>query len=218
MLLTTSNSKIEKSAKAGIPTVIMHLLPADLGGKNVCPKASEGCKAACLNTAGRGKFSNVQEARRKRTQLFHDDKFAFYEALRTELSKLKPGTAVRLNGTSDIDHQQWAKKIFDKTFFEMFPKLTFYDYTKRGDMAKKYKGQRYYLLFSRSEDNEKECIELLKQKVNVAVVFRELPETWNGFKVIDGDLTDGRFLDEQGVVVGLKAKGLAKKDTTGFVL
>lgn len=116
MLLTKSNSKIEKSNAAGIPTVIMHLLPADLSGRNVCPKASQGCRAACLNTAGRGRFSTVQAARARRTQLFHDDKFAFYEQLTKELKRLKPGTAVRLNGTSDIDHQQWYKKIYGQIY------------------------------------------------------------------------------------------------------
>jgi len=56
--------------------------------------------------------------------------------------------------------------------------------------------------------------------VNVAVVFRNkiLPETYLGYKVINGDKTDLRFLDEKGVIVGLYAKGKATKDTTGFVI
>ena len=37
-------------------------------------------------------------------------------------------------------------------------------------------------------------------------------------KVIDGDEHDMRFLDEPNVVVGLKAKGKAKKDSSGFVI
>jgi hypothetical protein len=53
---------------------------------------------------------------------------------------------------------------------------------------------------------------------NVAVVFDELPTHWKGFKVIDGDENDLRYMDERGVVVGLKAKGKAKKDTIGFVV
>ena len=51
------------------------------------------------------------------------------------------------------------------------------------------------------------------------MVFRnELPTHWNGFPVINGDENDLRFLDPKGVVVGLKAKGKAKTDTTGFVV
>ena len=47
----------------------------------------------------------------------------------------------------------------------------------------------------------------------------ELPVSWNGFGVIDGDTHDLRFLDRHklGLVIGLRAKGRAKKDTHGFV-
>ncbi len=54
---------------------------------------------------------------------------------------------------------------------------------------------------------------------NIAVVFRKsLPKTFKGFKVINGDNHDLRFVDGSGVIVGLTAKGKAKKDTTGFVI
>ena len=36
--------------------------------------------------------------------------------------------------------------------------------------------------------------------------------------VINGDKTDMRFKDPVGVIVGLKAKGKARKDTSGFVI
>ena len=36
--------------------------------------------------------------------------------------------------------------------------------------------------------------------------------------MIVGTETDLRFLDEQGVVVGLVAKGKAKKDNSGFTI
>jgi hypothetical protein len=54
--------------------------------------------------------------------------------------------------------------------------------------------------------------------MNVAVVFDTLPTTYLGRPVVNGDDTDLRFLDPQGVVVGLKAKGRAKKDTSGFTV
>lgn len=85
-------------------------------------------------------------------------------------------------------------------------------------MALKYYGSPYYLVFSRSEDNEEDCLDLLSKFINVAIVFRELPKTYKGYKVVDGDLTDGRFLDEYGVIIGLRAKGDAKKDKSGFVV
>ena len=59
---------------------------------------------------------------------------------------------------------------------------------------------------------------------NVAVVFRDkIPKSYKGYEVIDGDDSDLRFLDkfkswETGGIVGLKAKGPAKKDKSGFVV
>lgn len=53
--------------------------------------------------------------------------------------------------------------------------------------------------------------------MNVAAVFHKLPETWLGYPVMDGDDSDLRFLDPKGHIVGLKSKGQAKHDTSGFV-
>jgi len=53
--------------------------------------------------------------------------------------------------------------------------------------------------------------------MNVAVVFDRLPEEYMGKPVFNADDTDLRFLDPKGVILGLKAKGRAKKDTSGFV-
>ena len=54
---------------------------------------------------------------------------------------------------------------------------------------------------------------------NKAVVFNgDMPKIFKGMKVIDGDKTDMRFLDRSNRVVGLKAKGKARKDTSGFVI
>jgi hypothetical protein len=77
---------------------------------------------------------------------------------------------------------------------------------------------RYHVTFSRSETNDADCILVLKNGGNVAVVFSgELPASWYGFPVVDGDETDGRPNDARGVVVGLTAKGKAKRDASGFV-
>ena len=55
---------------------------------------------------------------------------------------------------------------------------------------------------------------------NIAVVFdtkkgEDLPPSFWGFDVIDGDKSDLRFLDADNVVVGLRSKGKAKKAPTG---
>jgi hypothetical protein len=100
--------------------------------------------------------------------------------------------------------------------------VMFYDYTpnpKRmiqflnGELPK-----NYHLTFSRKEDNQQFVELIVSMGGNVAVVFDELPQTYLGKKVINGDETDLRFLDEKGVIVGLKAKGDGKKDESGFVV
>jgi hypothetical protein len=77
----------------------------------------------------------------------------------------------------------------------------------------------YHLTFSRKENNQAMVELIAKMGGNVAVVFADkLPATYLGKPVIDGDETDLRFLDGKGVIVGLKAKGKAKKDESGFVV
>ena len=77
----------------------------------------------------------------------------------------------------------------------------------------------YHLTFSRSESNQAHCEIIAKLGGNVACVFRnELPSTWQGKRVINGDESDLRFRDPKGCIVGLVEKGRAKKDETGFVL
>ena len=76
---------------------------------------------------------------------------------------------------------------------------------------------------SRKENNEEDCLEALRNGRNVAAVFstkkgEALPKTYKGYEVIDGDLHDVRYKDKQGVVVGLRAKGDARKDQSGFVI
>lgn len=199
----------------------MHLSPHKVNsyGKNVCGHASNGCASACLNTAGRGAFSNVRNARIKKTDYFFENKQEFLTTLSNELRKAnnKP-SAVRLNGTSDLDFISLLRVKLGVDVFTEMPNLKFYDYTKNLKRAMKYLGTDYHLTFSRSETNDAECLEYLRAGGQVAVVFDKLPDTWHGFKVIDGDDDDLRYLDMGGVVIGLKAKGKAKYDTSGFVV
>ena len=79
--------------------------------------------------------------------------------------------------------------------------------------------KNYHLTFSMHETNYDDCMEVLNKGGNVAMVFRnQLPETYKGFQVVNGDESDLRFLDSRNTIVGLKAKGKAKKDMTGFVV
>ena len=221
MKLLSNGKTNAKIAKNPINSYIMHLSPhkENSHGKNVCGHASNGCASACLNTAGRGAFSNVRNARIKKTDYLFDDMNSFLATLSSELRKAnnKP-SAVRLNGTSDLDFISLLQVKLGVDVLAEMPNLKFYDYTKNLKRALKYLGTDYHLTFSRSESNDAECLEYLRAGGQVAVVFDKLPETWHGFNVIDGDDDDLRYLDMGGVVIGLKAKGKAKKDTSGFVV
>jgi hypothetical protein len=221
-LLTLGNTKTVKGEAMGYQTYIMHLAPSTLSGYNTCPMASTGCAAACLNTAWRGRFTTTQEARIRKTKWFFEDRETFMAQLVKDITTAirKAGRegfvpVFRLNGTSDIRWETVPVGGF-RNIMEMFPTVTFYDYTKlqnRRDLP-----FNYHLTFSRSEENYAAVDMMMAAGYNVAIVFNELPAVYNGYTVIDGTETDLRFLDEKGVVVGLLAKGKAKKDVSGFTV
>ena len=224
-LLGISNTKTLKGEKQGYRTYIMHLAPSTLSGYQVCPMASLGCSTACLNLSGMGRFSNVQAARVAKTRHFFEDRPAFMQQLVREVraavkssQKLGLTPVFRLNGTSDIRWEMIpvlgdALPTAYANIMMMFPQVQFYDYTKIPN--RRNVPSNYHLTFSRSETNHQDVI--LSQN-NVAVVFDVLPATYLGRTVIDGTETDLRFLDPQNVVVGLKANGKAKQDTSGFTV
>jgi hypothetical protein len=97
---------------------------------------------------------------------------------------------------------------FNKTLFELFPDVQFYDYTK--DYIKleyRNKPKNYHFTYSFSGYNWDKCRKFLDSGINVAMVFKNaLPLTYQGYKVINGDLSDERYLDKKGVIVGLRYK------------
>jgi hypothetical protein len=232
-LLTTQNSKTIKGEKYGYKTFILYMAPNTINdeGKNLCPMATNGCIISCLYKAGMGKFSNVQKARINKANYFIRNRVSFMNDLYFDVllaqviaSRENLIPVFRLNGTTDI---QWENiKIKDnKNIFQLFPNLQFYDYTKIVNRLNKNLPENYNLVFSYSKeldyytDIDNFSIKLLKKNINIAVVFRkELPKTYLGFPVINGDENDLRFNDHTGVIIGLTAKGYAKKDKTGFVI
>jgi len=201
-------------------TAILYLEPDEI----LCPHASKGCMAACLKSSGRMGMHMAENARLRRTGLWHKHRDAFLYMLTQEIEKFikkaeRKGLTpvVRLNGTSDIVWE--AVRLDDgQTIFERFASVQFYDYTPNKYRLSRQLPPNYHLTFSLKEDNKRQALDALSEGHNVAVVFRkELPKQWHGFKVIDGDKHDLRFLDGQNVVVGLKAKGKARKDESGFV-
>ena len=234
-LLSVGNPKTLKGMAQGYNTYILHLAPHTLSGKNTCPKATAGCAAACLNTAGRGGMfkrgentNTIQQARIRKTQLFYSDRDQFMALLVADITlaikqskRLGLIPVFRLNGTSDLSWEKYTLKGSDKNVFEMFDNIQFYDYTKI--LGRKFQDiANYHLTFSAADGNDVDVLKAIAQGYNIATVFglkktEAMPESYNGLPVFNGDDSDLRFLDPKGVIVGLYAKGKAKKDTTGFV-
>jgi hypothetical protein len=225
LTLPSGQAKMAKSAKSGVYLpYIMHLSPSDESGFNTCPMATDGCRSGCLTTTFRMADSKSVRARIARTHLFFKERARFFDQLISEISKAERKAnregkklIMRLNGTSDIRWEIY-KAIDNRTIFEVFPNVTFYDYTKIPN--RKIDGiPNYSLTFSRAEKNHHHTQRAIDNGFNVAAVFRNaIPSTWNGLPVIDGDLHDLRIEDPKGVIIGLKAKGKAKYDRTGFVI
>jgi hypothetical protein len=222
-LLSTANTKTMKGEKYGYKTYILHLAPSLISGFQTCPKASAGCAAACLNKAGMGAFSNVQQARINRTKMFFEDRFNFMLQLVKEIKSAKKKAdkeglklLVRLNGTSDINFIKIRVGDY-RNLFEMFPDVQFYDYTKLIVNSETIPSN-YHLTFSKSESNDRDVSAAIRNGLNVAVVFDKLPKTYLGRPVVSGDESDIRINDPKNVIVGLLAKGPAKRDQSGFVV
>ena len=229
-LLTVQNAKTSKGEPLGYLTGILYLVPSDGSGLgNLCPNASPGCRAACLYSAGRGVMQPIIDGRMRKTRLFFDNASRFVDALAGDVARLERRAAkrgltpcVRLNGTSDVPWER-MRGTDGRTLMEAFPHVQFYDYTKRPDRALRW--PNYHLTFSRSECNDAQAMRELESGRNVAVVFdtrkgEPLPLFWRGYRVVDGDTHDLRFLnadDVCAVVIGLRAKGKAKHDGSGFV-
>ena len=232
-LLSKGNTNA-KTAKNNLDTFILYLAPATQNSKGaeLCPHRTAGCTAACLFTAGRGKFGSVKNARVNKTEYFLSDPKTFLAQLALELiainkryKKQNKKAAIRLNGTTDRDFLYLLGKKSGLNWEEL-TSLVFYDYTKTLKKAQRYSRTNYIHAFSRSEDNEAQAIQYLQEGGIVAAVFADtLPDNWKGFVVWDGDKSDDLMLDAaketskgNGIVLGLKAKGDARKDNSGFVI
>ena len=247
LLNIDANAKTVKGQKKGYMTAILYLAPWKLSGYQVCPMAEiAGCVGDCLNTAGRGgmaradadtvtidghtvKLNAIQKARIARTKMFMEDRVTFMYQLVKEIEKAyvrahKKGLelVVRLNGTSDIRWEDVIVPGTDHNIFEHFDMIQFYDYTKIPN-RKVAHIDNYHLTFSVSARPEyskilEKALAFYNTSINFAVVFdKHLPATFLGRTVMNGDESDLRFLDDKNVIVGLKAKGAAKKSTSGFV-
>lgn len=247
-IFSVDNAKASKAAEFGYLNAIHYMAPADLSGWNLCPKASNGCKALCLGwTSGHAgmvkaddQINAVRQSRIDKATRFMTDRQAYLadvikaiDAVKRQAKRYNLIPCVRLNGSTDIAWEGIRLADYEgMTIFELFPNVQFVDYTKNKRRALNHAAgklpKNYHLTFSRSETNEDDCETVLAHGGNVAVVFgKALPTLWKGAKVLDGDAHDLRHLDfkadpaagDLGYVIGLLPKGSkAKKDTSGFVV
>lgn len=222
-----NHKTIKSDKKSNYLTGILYLAPGNISGYEVCPGRSPGCFSSCLYYSGWARRPVVQANRIRKTKLFFEDKKRFFDDLIGDIAILLKEShrkdkkaAVRLNGTSDIIWEKVADPHSGKTIINMFPQVQFYDYTKvygRHDIP-----ENYNLTYSLSEIPESETIarNYLRRGHNVAVVFMgELPKTFWGYPVIDGDIDDLRWMHKKPCIIGLQVKtGPGNKDNTGFVV
>lgn len=232
LLAIDTNAKTVKGQKYGFMTGILYMAPHTISGQNVCPMATiAACDKACLYSAGRGAFNSVQQSRIDKAKWFHADRESFMvQVVRNIEGLIKKAKAndmtplVRLNGTSDIRWESIPVTYNGTTYanvMSLFPEVQFYDYTKLAN--RKNVPSNYDLTFSYSGTPAyQKYVEQAKASgMRIAAVFRnveDIPATFLALDCVDGDDSDIRHMDPQGVVVALYAKGAAKNDTTGFVV
>ena len=230
-----TNTKLRKSLGYGFRTIGLSLSPSkESGFGNLCGSSSTGCVDACLDHQGLASvFENIRFGRIARTALWFLHRDWFLSQLSHEIFNAQrlaerngEKLAVRLNVFYDIQFEKYG-------VLSQFPNVEFYDYSKHVGRA----GQmlpNYWVTFSRSETNHEDCLRELQRGNNVAIAFDtgrvgnrvsmdasplDLPKTWHGFPVIDGDTTDLRFDDlrgrSRGRVVGLRLKAASRAERLG---
>lgn len=232
LLSVSSDAKTIKGETMGVLTGILYMAPADtVPGINTCPAAVlAGCREACLYSAGRGAMSNVQKGRIRKTELFRDNRHEFMMQLAADIFSLirkakkeKMELCVRLNGTSDIKWENIGftyNGVWYENIMQLFPNVQFYDYTKM--TGRNNLPMNYDITFSYSgvSSFQKQNQKAIDNGMRIAVVFRDkdIPNSFKGIPVINGDESDLRYKDPKGCIVGLYAKGKARKDNSGFVV
>ena len=228
MLRLDGNAKTVKGNKRGFKTAILYLAPANMSGINLCPMAFiADCVGACLFTAGRGAMTRVAMSRLRKALFFQQYQAEAVAMIKRELASFAAKAdregwtlLVRLNGTSDIRWENYGIP-------QAFPDIQFYDYTKIAnrrnvpvnyDLTFSYSGVAAYAPYVRIAASRGQRIAVVFRNRETVQRMLANGESFMGLQLVDGDDTDIRHLDPQGVVVALYAKGKGKLDQTGFVV
>jgi hypothetical protein len=215
--LFSSSAKTAKSIKLGYATAVVYLHPHTSSGlleTNLCKYSTKQCREACLVHSGRMWMKAPTKARTWKTELYTQAPvlyrlLALYEANRLKYRAQAEGLkfGVRMDGTSDTGELLHLYRVFERLGIKCW------DYTKDFKRAS-YLEYRELFTYSHSgsDASERNCLELLDMGSTVSVVFRvgrneNLPKMHWGYRVIDGDEHDLRFLDPPRRIVGLRLKG-----------
>ncbi|MEE3495845.1 MAG: hypothetical protein VZR06_11830, partial [Butyrivibrio sp.] len=217
----STSHKLDLSEKAGVLTYGLYLAPWNMSGHQVCAGGAH-CHEFCLNGSGqnkidilaRGEMSRINASRIKKTQLFYQNRPLFMRILIHEIKRaqlraksLNMPFAVRLNCTSDLSPELFIDPETGLNILQLFPNIQFYDYTKVPNRIKLLgKYNNYDLTFSFDGYNWKTAESFLNAGGRVAVVFYKngvLPVSFAGYKVIDGNNYDMRYMDPGACIVGL---------------
>lgn len=220
-----NGAKHYKAFKYGELVYTIYLAPGNMSGHEVCPGRTPECTALCLNESGHNRMdfkqNFINRSRINKTKMFFNHREFFTRWLINDINagitrakKLGYKFSVRINNTSDISPEMFYITINGekKNILQLFPDVQFYDYTKvysRLKLMNKY--DNYDLTYSYNGSNMETCIQLLKAGIKVAMVFDKVPDTFMGFKVVNGDLYDMRYKDPDGTIIGLKFKKVRNK-------
>jgi hypothetical protein len=223
--MVNNSAKHEKAYHYNEMVYTIYLAPAKSSGYEVCPGRTAECTAACLNMSGRNIMDVGREvingSRIKKTKLIFEEKEFITRWIIDEITAAKAKAekqgfrfSVRLNNTSDISPEDFY--ITDNgvrlNLLEIFSDVQFYDYSKissRIHLMNKY--DNYDITYSFNGHNWESCEIMLKNNVRVCVVFDKVPESYMGYKVINADLYDMRYLDPTNVICGVKFKKVRNK-------
>lgn len=237
-IFSVDSAKAIKAQGFGYLNAIHYMAPANLAGVgNLCPNATNACKALCLGwfsgqagmVANEADLNSVRKSRIAKARRFMVDRFDYMadivrsiELAHTKAKRMGLALCVRMNGSTDIAWEGipcFRNGTRFPNLMEAFPRIQFVDYTKIAARLSRKLPANYHLTLSRTEANDSEVISAVRAGRNAAVVFDSLPSEWQGLPVIDGDKHDLRHLDPRGVIVGLTPKGRkAKRDTSGFIV
>lgn len=216
LVFTTNNYKTLKGESLGYKTLILHLNPHRQNSLNVnlCPYATN-CVKSCISETGNQVRTNSVNRRTRLTESFLSNRVEFVKKMISEIeynSTIYQKLAIRTNGTSDVNFSKI--KVNGKSIYEHFShnkNVFFYNYSKDLKMILNNTDTNHYMVFSGDNDNWDVSKRLLELGYNVALVFKDVPTEYKGFKVVHSDDHDLIFLREKGTILGLKFKMVRTK-------